>query len=676
MRLMLIPLGASMIVSCTPARAPQSNAPVGVAKSTVDDPARASAACVEPKLAPAKKRDDGIDAFLGGRVSEALDLLDDAVRSDPSDRAANAFRRGTMMKIDARKTRAAEELKMIAPVVLAPVPTTRTHKRSIEGITGGKVKLEKESEKKNLITDNNDWEKRNQLSSPRVDAARVDSVAPPAVGDRPHSVFKHADHVVAIYSSLIVISGDGRRTVVFDTTEVVRGGFQIGFAQLVGGTLIVQAGNNGSAKEAKGKNAYLAAYDGGNGSVVWSSEPLVASAAEAIVTGGSIITGYGFTAEPDFVFVLDLATGAVEQKIAVKKSPEAIRAKGDRVYVRTYDTDYVFKSATPLAAAPPSNLSRYADAMAPVDAETRCFVRNATAAIAARDRAALKLAVDALSARSKDRLLLEFLRSEESQLGETRRFDLAAAPFVALPAPPWDATSPTTAKAATDPKLVKVKSAKSDASGSRQSTFSPGKPWFIAPADANTPLPEGVRADIPRTFGLEDLRAILPHGDKTLLVYGGRFLAIVRGDVAERVFDFETFRHPPKVNPQYKEFAVQDVTYAEVEDGILYVCNGGGSYAKEVFGKKGFLSAIEVSSGKLLWRSAPLTCNSTFVISGAHIISGYGFTDEPDFVFLVRRADGAIVQRVPVDTAPESISVDKNRVHVETYGQAIDLELR
>src|SRR5688572_14497399 len=141
-------LFASCIAACAPARPPpKSNAPVGVARSTVDDPARAAATCVEPKmdLSQAKKREEGIDAFLAGRVSDAIGLLDEVVRSDPRDRAADVFRRGTIMKLDARKEHAREELKMITPVALEAVPLVRTNKKPIPGVTGSKLRLEKES---------------------------------------------------------------------------------------------------------------------------------------------------------------------------------------------------------------------------------------------------------------------------------------------------------------------------------------------------------------------------------------------------------------------------------------------------------------------------------------------------------------------------------------------------
>jgi len=659
---------AVLLVAC--GSPPKTNAKTAVARSTVDDPGRAAAKCVEPKMEPAKAREDGINAYLEGRISEALHLLETASREAPRDRAADAFRRATLVKVDARRVRAEEELKMIAPVVLEAAPGARSSKRSIPNVTGAKIRLVKESEKKNLITDNADWEKRIQAPSPRVDVMRAETVAAMA-SERPRGVFRHPDHVVTLYSRRIAVSADGRRTIVFDTSNV---NYEINFAQLVGGTLLVQAAQRGPAVPSGGKDGFVIAYDGGSGDVVWSSDPIVGNAGEMAVTGGSIVTGYGFTNEPDFVYVLDLATGATEQKLPVKTAPEAIRPKGDRVHVRTYDVDYVFKSAAPSAPAPPASLPVYADAGIQIEPETRCFVRQATSALEKRDRAGLLAAIDGLTPRSKDRLLLEALSAEEKSFADDRRLDLLAAPLLSLPAPSWDAPPPA-ASNARDPKLVKVRSAKAPPGRTPRPTYSTTEPWFIAPIEAGA-LPPGARTDIPRSYGLEDLRAILPSAGKTLLVYGGRFVAVVRGDTAERVFDFETYRHPPKVNPQYKEFAEEDVTYAQEADGALYVCNGGGSYAREVYGKKGFLSAIEVASGRVLWRSPPLTCNATFAIVGSHIVSGYGFTEEPDFVFLVRRTDGAIVQRIPVDIAPTTITAEGNKVHVETHGNPVDLELR
>jgi hypothetical protein len=200
-------------------------------------------------------------------------------------------------------------------------------------------------------------------------------------------------------------------------------------------------------------------------------------------------------------------------------------------------------------------------------------------------------------------------------------------------------------------------------------------PYFLAPVEDGA-LPAGARADIPTHYAGEGLRAIIPSAEHLLLVYGGRYLAVTRGDAVLQVFDLEGFRHPPRAAPQWQDFAVQDATYAQIAGDTLYVCNGGGSYARDVDGKKGFVSAIELATGALRWRSDPLVCNSTFAIYGEHMITGYGFTAEPDFMFVLRLADGKTLRKTRLATGPDSITLDGNRLRVETYDHSYDFELR
>jgi hypothetical protein len=56
-----------------------------------------------------------------------------------------------------------------------------------------------------------------------------------------------------------------------------------------------------------------------------------------------LITGYGFTAEPDYIYVLRRKTGKAIQKIKIKSGPDYIIRKNNDIYVRAYDTDYVFR---------------------------------------------------------------------------------------------------------------------------------------------------------------------------------------------------------------------------------------------------------------------------------------------------------------------------------------------
>jgi hypothetical protein len=70
---------------------------------------------------------------------------------------------------------------------------------------------------------------------------------------------------------------------------------------------------------------------------------LVSNAYNFEVYGNYLITGYGFTAEPDFLFLLRRDTGEAVARIPVKTGPEYILRKDNRLYVRTYDTDYVIR---------------------------------------------------------------------------------------------------------------------------------------------------------------------------------------------------------------------------------------------------------------------------------------------------------------------------------------------
>jgi hypothetical protein len=48
-------------------------------------------------------------------------------------------------------------------------------------------------------------------------------------------------------------------------------------------------------------------------------------------------------------------------------------------------------------------------------------------------------------------------------------------------------------------------------------------------------------------------------------------------------------------------------------------------------GRNAYLSAIDLGTKKTLWRSPALVANArTFVVTGDHIVAGYGFTAEPD----------------------------------------------
>jgi hypothetical protein len=61
------------------------------------------------------------------------------------------------------------------------------------------------------------------------------------------------------------------------------------------------------------------------------------------VKGDVIFCGYGFTAEDDYLYQLDKNTGEVIDRLPLKKMPDLMAEKDDRLYVHTYSYDYVIQ---------------------------------------------------------------------------------------------------------------------------------------------------------------------------------------------------------------------------------------------------------------------------------------------------------------------------------------------
>lgn len=89
--------------------------------------------------------------------------------------------------------------------------------------------------------------------------------------------------------------------------------------------------------------AYVVAVDLSDGSVIWKTDPLMCNSKSFEIIGDVIVCGYGFTAEDDFLNLIDKHTGKLLTQIPVKTQPEYIIRADNLLHVRTYNTDYVFE---------------------------------------------------------------------------------------------------------------------------------------------------------------------------------------------------------------------------------------------------------------------------------------------------------------------------------------------
>jgi len=243
------------------------------------------------------------------------------------------------------------------------------------------------------------------------------------------------------------------------------------------------------------------------------------------------------------------------------------------------------------------------------------------------------------------------------------------------PAPGYMAPAGKPAGKAPRIRLVKVSERRNQvtdevewfrANGLRLPTFGSG-----LPGDEPVEVPKTA----PPTFSGLPLMRPIQDEDQLLLIYGdetsgGRYLLLFDTvDILTRfAFDFASYLKPPSAAPAQRELLNAGIQWADEAGGLVYVSNFHSTYAKSSGGHNGYLSAIDLRTQKVRWRSRPLVCNSrNFVVHGDAILTGYGFTAEPDFLYVLNRHTGAVVQTVKLKSGPEYILVKGAHVFVRCY---------
>lgn len=102
------------------------------------------------------------------------------------------------------------------------------------------------------------------------------------------------------------------------------------------GRLFVNSNYPSYAKEVDGETAYLFAIEPREAEVLWTAGPLV-SRGEFLVKDDILLAGYGFTAEPDYLYALDVETGAKLDRVKIPTAHDRMRIVDAGVQVVTYD---------------------------------------------------------------------------------------------------------------------------------------------------------------------------------------------------------------------------------------------------------------------------------------------------------------------------------------------------
>jgi len=660
----------------------------------------------------ADKRAAAVEAIDQGRHAEARALLAAVLKAHPGNAASLALYTGLDQAIASAQREASTALEKVRRLRPARPPSDHQVFRAVPGVRPGPPpKLGRMRMKPNKIVDDEAWLVEHGLKLPDVGTPEgLGGVVIPTTlsGARLSRVLDHGSHLIVIYGNQIVtvVTRDGDVVGVVDMAASMRMGGTIQhvrWAEARDGVLYVSTTNMGYANSAQGHNAYLAAVDLQSGELMWHSAPLVSNSRNFLLHGGYILSGYGFTAEPDHLVILARDTGRVAEKVPLPTKPDVLLIKDGTLHVRGYDKDFQFALPPAQGAArsaatgrlPSTGVTLTAAAFAqPLEPTTsdRCL----------RDAAILHLdhatgpgpRIDE-AASALWRLERHYKRSEAIAALRQVIVDVQGGHRWLLQSPVRRPEKPPARQATIGkhpplpkgdpPRLVQKASAKNGITDRRQWLLANGSAFPERPRtaeDANRSVgrfavPGAPVEQVPPRYGLLEVSQVIAHPDHHALAYGGRYVAIVDRDGTNWAsFDLAPFVSPAVVtNPEWAEFGTQEVTWSQRADGVVYVCNGGGSYAKEVGGKKGFVSALD-RQGDLIWRSAPLVCNANFVLSGRYLITGYGFTAEPDNLFVLDRESGKTVGRYPLASAPDILVLDGDTLKVRTYDTDYVFELR
>jgi hypothetical protein len=183
---------------------------------------------------------------------------------------------------------------------------------------------------------------------------------------------------------------------------------------------------------------------------------------------------------------------------------------------------------------------------------------------------------------------------------------------------------------------------------------------------------------VPTAYDAYQLCKAIRQPERIFLFYGpnpaeARYLVAL--DQAGKFlygFDLVSFAHPPGAPTG----PYQGIWWA-IEDGeALYVLNAHMGYARNTGGMNAYITAMDLKSKDVIWRSQPLVANSrNFQVIGDAIVCGYGFAEEADYLYILDKRTGAVHERHSLPSGPQFIVRKDNTLFVRTSNKDITFKM-
>jgi hypothetical protein len=177
-------------------------------------------------------------------------------------------------------------------------------------------------------------------------------------------------------------------------------------------------------------------------------------------------------------------------------------------------------------------------------------------------------------------------------------------------------------------------------------------------------------------------QSIFSTANRKFVLYGrdgstGRYLVAYAGATPLYAYDFVRYARPPAVRAGNAGLVYEQPMWAQERNGVLYVENAHLTYAAASYNRNAYITAIDLKMRRAIWRSPALVANAfNFLVTSRYVIAGYGFTNEPDYLYVLDRQTGRVLDRLLLPNGPERITLRGNVVHVRTYDHVVLAHLR